>query len=285
VSGPGAPGGSGLGAGGPGGGIGPGTGGAGGGVGGGYTPNPRGPTSRVELKIAWEFPTYVEKVVDRDGRTASVHARRALSTAEAFAFISGEDRRPLLVLRECLKCNGTDDALMTRKQDNERTLLMSRWFHCIKLPPDVLEEDHPFHALFAGEMPGHLFLARWDGTERKDLNGQQSRTELWGLMESYLAAAYEDRVDSSLKPLLALLDRFDRIDEDLVSVKDQIDELIEKGQAESNKLRKLQDKLTDLEEAKTRAKTEAVRLSDLKLKQQESQKSAGVPAAAGPPKG
>lgn len=209
-------------------------------------------------------------------KTSAVQARKALRLAEAFAAIAGEDRRPLLVLRECFQCNGTDDALMTRKEDNERTLLMSRWFHCVKLPPDVLEEDHPFHALFAGEKPGHLFFARRDGTLRKDLSGQQSRTELWALMETYLAADYERRVDASLKPLLALLDRFDRLDADIAAAKDQLDELIEKGQAGAGKFRKVQEKLADLEAAKTRARAEAVKLSELKLREP-------APAAAGDP--
>lgn len=251
------------------------------GGGGAYTPNPRGPTSRVELKIGWDFPTYEEKVAKDDGRTVAKRARRALSAEEAFAYIAGKDRRPLLILRECLKCNGTDDALMTRKQDNERTLLMSRWFHCVKLPPDVLAEDHPFHALFAGEKPGHLFFARQDGSGRKDLTGQQSRAELWDLMGSYLASEYEKKIDTSLKELLALLDRFDRVDANLAAVKDQMDDLIEKGLSSSAKMGKLQDKLAALEAAKTKARAEAVELSEVKLKEQAATKSAEVPAAAG----
>jgi hypothetical protein len=249
-----------------------------------YTPNPRGPTSRVELKIDWECPTYEEKVAPDSGKTVAKRARHALKMEEAFAHLAGGDRRPMLVLRECLKCNGTDDALMTRKQDNERTLLMSRWFHCIKLPPDVLAEDHPFHALFAGEKPGHLFFARWDGSERKDLTGTQSRAELWGLMETYLASEYAEKFDVSLKELIALLDRFDRIDDELATVKDQMDDLIEKGQATSGKMGKLQEKLASLEAAKTKARTDAVELSEMKLKAQE-RKAADVPAAAGAGKG
>lgn len=254
-------------------------------AGGAYTPNPRGPTSRVELKIEWEFPTYEEKVTAEDGKTVAKRARRALDAAEAFTYLAGKDHRPLLILRECLKCNGTDDALMTRKQDNERTLLMSRWFHCIKLPPDVLAEDHPFHSLFAGEKPGHLFFARWDGSGRKDLSGQQSRAELWDLMQSYLATDYEKGIDASLKELLVLLDRFDRLDTDLTAVKDQMDDLIEKGQASSSKMGKLQQKLADLEAAKTKARAEAVRLSEVKLKQQQTPKSAAVEVPPGSGKG
>ena len=196
-----------------------------------------------------------------------------MSSAEAFAYLAGEDRRPLLVLRECLKCNGTDNALMTRNEDNERTLLMSRWFHCIKLPPDVLAEDHPFHVLFAQEKPGHLFFARWDGTKRRDLTGQQSRTELWSLMESYLAAEYAARAEVSLKALLGLLDRFDRVDADMLQTQNEMDDLVEKGQGDSSKQRKLESKLAELEQEKTRARGEAARLFDLKLKQMDAKRT------------
>lgn len=261
---------------------GPGSGGVGGGgAGGGYVTNPRGPTSRYELKIDWKFPTYVEKVESQDGRTTAVQARRALSAEEAFKYLSGDDRRPLLVLRECLQCNGTDDALMTRNADNERTLLMSRWFHCVKLPPDVLAEDHPFHVLFGDEKPGHLFFARWDGTGRKDLTGQQSRTELWGLMESYLAQDYDKGVDGSLKALLAMLDRFDRLDADLASTREELDDLIEAGDGGSRKARKLQERLAELESGKARARADAHKLSELKLKQSTKAQSAQAPAPAG----
>jgi hypothetical protein len=260
-------------------GLGPSTGGPGGG---GYTTVPRGPTSRYELRIAWRFPTFVEKAVAEDGRTAAVQSRRALGADEAFTFLAGEDRRPLLVLRECLKCNGTDDALMNRQEDNERTLVMSRWFHCIKLPPDVLAEDHPFHALFAQEKPGHLFLAHWDGSGRKDLTGQQSRTELWALMESFLAADYERGIDASLDSLLDLLDQFDRVDGEIDAAKDRIDELIEKGDGDSAKARKLKDRLAQLEVQKTKARAEAVRLSDRKLKPERPAKAAPARPAGTP---
>ena len=230
-----------------------------------YTPVPRGPTSREELKLAWEFPTYVAAAPEA-GPTVATRERHALTVADAFTYLAGEDKRPLLVLRECLKCNGTDDALLNRSEDNERTLVMSRWFHCIKLPPDVLAEDHPFHALFADEKPGHLFFARWDGTGRKDLTGQQSRTELWSLMESYLVSEYERGIDASLDSLLDLLDRFDRIDAEIGVTKDRIDDLLEEGQAASSKMRKLKDKLADLEQDKAKAREDAKRLSERKLK-------------------
>jgi hypothetical protein len=246
-----------------------------------YVTTPRGPTSRFELKLAWDYPTYTQKKAEVDGRTTAVQARRALSAEEAFAAIAGEDRRPLLVLRECLKCNGTDDALMTRKEDNERTMLMSRWFHCVKLPPDVLEDDHPFHVLFADAKPGHLFIAQPSGAGRTDLTGQQSRTELWKLMESALEVAYESDPDAALERLLDQLDRFDKLDSELVGVKDRLDRLIENGDGDSSKAKKLHKELADLEAAKAKARADAIQISELKFR--EENRKAGKTASASSP--
>ena len=233
---------------------------------GAYTTIPRGPTSREELKIAWQYPTYVEKSSAAQGETRALQVRHALTPTQAFAFLAGDDRRPLLVLRECLRCNGTDDALMNRDEDNERTLLMSRWFHCVKLPPDVLSEDQPFHALFAGENPGHLFVAHWDGSGRKDLSGQQSRSELWALLGAFLDAEYEKSCDGALKGLRAVLDHLDKTDSELDLVQERIDALIEKGQADSAKARQLRAEQAELESARAEARAAALKLSDCKLR-------------------
>jgi hypothetical protein len=231
-----------------------------------YTPNPRGPTSIAELAIDWEYPVHRAKVDGPADRTQSRAARRALSAEAAHAEIAGTDRRPLLVLRECLSCNGTDDALLTRAADNERTMLMSRWFHCIKLPPDVTAEDHPFHALFAGEKPGHLFVARWDGSGRVDLDGQQSRAELWKLMEGLLACEYEGKATEALRRLFHVLDDFDAIDAEIRAVKGEIDEVLEDSSASPSKLEKLRGKLAGLDREKAEATARALELSELKLK-------------------
>ena len=205
-----------------------------------YT-TPRGPTSVATLEMDWKLPVYRGKS-NKGKNSFSVQARRALPVGEAVAYIAGDDPRPLLVLRECLTCTGTDDALLTRGADNEKTFLMSRWFHCVKLPPDVLEENHPFHNLFPGKKPGHLFVAEPNGKLRLDLNGEQSRTELWGVMNKLLAARYEKKPgpEKSMKALLKILDQFDVIDDKITEVRRKIDKAIEKDGMRSRKLKKLE---------------------------------------------
>lgn len=249
-----------------------------------YMAQPRGPTSQVELAITWEYPVFGAETEEGAG-TRSVRQRAALEGPEAFAAIAGDDPRPLLVLRECLYCTGTDDALLTRQADNEKTMLLSRWFHCVKLPPDVLDEDHPFRNLFhaarstngadgadaaedeAGSSGNaHLFVARSDGSGRIDLDGAQSRTELWAAMGELLSSEYAKKTDRALKELLRLLDKYDVLDERIAKLEDELDQRIEEDGPSSRKVKK-----TEKELAKARAEREALRekaakVSELRLK-------------------
>jgi len=208
---------------------------------------------------------FTPEAKDTGDGSASIEARRALPVEEAFAILTGGDRRPLLVLRECLTCTGTDDALLTRQTDNEKTMLYSRWFHCVKLPPDVLEADHPFHALFGGDDPGHLFVSRWNGTDRRDLNGQQSRTELWDVLEERLAHDYRSKPDKPLKELFRILDGYDLVDTRIAELESRMDEAIEEEGPDSSKAARLRKELIDLRAELSDLREKAVRVSDLKL--------------------
>ena len=105
-------------------------------------------SSKRLLELRWQYPTWTPEQKAGVGTVAEA-ARRALDHAEAFAAVRGDDQRPLLVLRECSACKGTENALLSRRLDNERTLLLARWFRCVKLSEGVMLEDHPIHNLFA----------------------------------------------------------------------------------------------------------------------------------------
>jgi len=141
-------------------------------------------------------------------------------------------------VRECETCRGTDDAFLSREFDNEKTILLGRWFHAVKLAPEVLEETHVFHELFTDRKPPHLFVATADGTLRVDLSGQQSQKELWRAMlkilhelDRYdnLVAAAEERLineaaakgpdDASVK----------KLDEELQALRAEREEALERG--------------------------------------------------------
>ena len=89
-------------------------------------------------------------------RTAVKQIEHALPLKPgACELVTDGDKRPVLILRECDKCKGTDHALLSRTLDNEQTVLLAHWFRCVKLPPNVLlTSDHPFYNLFKREERG-----------------------------------------------------------------------------------------------------------------------------------
>ena len=153
-------------------------------------------------------------------------------------------------------------------------MLMSRWFRCVKLPPDVLEPDHPFHALFAGKDPAHLFIADADGSGRENLEGDQARVELWRLMEARLAATYEDKPKPALKSLAKVLDKLDRLDEDIARMQADLDEAAEKSGPGSSRFKKVKKKLTALNGERNELRAEAVQASRLALREERRRRKA-----------
>jgi len=218
------------------------------------------------LDIDWTYPSYTPVAKKSSGNTVSVEAKHALPLDQVYAILSADDPRPLLVLRECLTCTGTDDALLSKTGDNEKTMLMSQWFHCVKVPPAVLEENHAFHALFADKDPSHLFVAQPDGSGRMNLNGQQSRTELWGVMEELLNVEYSQKYEPALKQLLGILDQFDGVDDRIAEVEGRLNDAIEDDGPDSRKVKKLQKELTALRAEKADLRSRAVDAAKLPLK-------------------
>jgi len=173
---------------------------------------PRGVSSQALLKMDWEYPVYQAPDEARGTGTAPVAMRRALSRDEALRFIAGNDPRPLLVLRECQVCNKTDDALLKGGPDNDRTLVLSRWFHCVKLPVDVIDPSHPFNALFPNNDSEHLFVALATGDSKVALESEGSRTDLWAGMGQVLELAYDKNPAGSYADVLKRIDKLDLLD-------------------------------------------------------------------------
>jgi hypothetical protein len=194
--------------------------------------------------MKWDYPVYAPEAKASANGTVSRPMRKALSREEAIAFIAGDDPRPLLVLRECAVCNGTDEALLKGGADNERTYLLSAWFHCVKLPVDVMEKDHPFHALFVQKKaPEHLFICSIDGANHDPLESQTSRTKLWKSMYALLKLEYKKKADGSIKKLTGLLDKLDAADARLAELLSRRDQILEEDGPDSKKLPKLAKKI------------------------------------------
>jgi hypothetical protein len=232
-------------------------------------PTEHGKTAKTMLKMKWNYPVHqlvnLAATAENSG-TVSKAVRRALDKQVAFYEVAGEDRRPLLVLRECRLCNGTDDALLSRGGGNERILIMTRWFNCVKLPIEVLEDDHPFAKLFPEDHPPHLFLARWDGSEPLALRGDMSRTELTGHMYAMLKSEYKKPAERVVKDIEKIISQYDVIDEKIARLEIGVDAEIEKNGPESRKLKKLIAQLKDAEKEMADNKKKEAKLSVLGLK-------------------
>lgn len=228
----------------------------------------------------WDFPVYVapeEKALEEsDAETVAAWQRRALPREQALAWIAGDDPRPLLVLRECKWCNGTDWALLSSSQDNEKTLLLAQWFHCVKLPNDVLEPDHPFTRLFPEGQPPHLFVCSRDGSNYVPLQGDQSRTELWQAMESVLKKEYRKNPSRAVQDYLKLLAEFDTIDSMIDWRQEQLDEVIERDGPDSRKARKIRKQLEELGRRREKALAKEKELRDLGLRRPLPKATAGA---------
>lgn len=235
----------------------------------------RGQSAKGLLKLAWDYPTY-QSLKAGSGSVAR-EMRQALSAEEAFRYIAGNDPRPLLVLRECLVCNGTDDALLSKGTDNEKTFLMSTWFHCVKLPVDVLEKTHPFYEVFEHENAEHLFVALPDGSGKIKLESQTSRTELWDSMETILAATYKKDTQPVVKLVAKQLDRMDLLDTKLLDLRAKRNAILENDGARSPKLEKIDAEIVEATAEINALKDDIAKATKLELKSPEPMK-AGVNA-------
>ncbi len=229
------------------------------------TERSRGQSAKALLKIAWDYPTYKAEEKATSGTTARP-MRRALSTETVFQTLAGNDPRPLLVLRECEVCNGTDDALLSTGGSNERTFLMSGWFHCVKVPVDVLQPNHPYYEVFGHDDPEHLFVALADGSMKLKLESQTSRTELWDAMGQVLSEAYKTDAQSALKLVAKSLDHMDVLDEKLLDLRSKRNELLETESAGSPKLQKIDLQIAEVEREMAATKASIAETSKLELK-------------------
>ncbi len=216
------------------------------------TTRPHGPTTRTLLQIQWDYPVYAGGPATRADGTPQSARSGPLPLEEALRYITRDDPRPLLVVRECPRCNRTDRALLTPGVDNEKTILLSRWFHCVKLAMDVSQPDHPLHALFPRADAEHLFVSAADGSGRTPLEAVTSRTDLWAAMSATLARAYAADPTPAYKQLAALIDGFDLTDQKLIALQERKSRVMESEHFDPAELRKLEDEIESLRTGMTR---------------------------------
>jgi len=234
-----------------------------------------GQTAKETMKLEWDYPIFGSKKLKISSpipgdKTVAARAERALIRVIAFIDVSKGDLRPLLVLRECKLCNGTDDALLSSYESNEDILMMAKWFHCVKLPPTVLDETHPYHNLFNEKHPPHLFVSKWDGTAHIPLEGDLSRGELTDNLYTMLGMTYDGKAKPRVKKLKKLLYLYDMLDEKIQRLEITIDDELEKRGPKSKKIAKYRNQLNKALKEMASLKADEEKLYELKLKNPKS---------------
>lgn len=198
------------------------------------------------------------------GDPRKTSAVSALPLEQALKILWENDERPLLVLRECSFCQDTDQAVLSRSLSNDRTLLLTKWFRIVRLPPHVTEPSHAFHNVFAGYpfkgMP-HFYLLAHPFAQPVEFTGQQTQSSLWKGMYTVLEERYGKDPAKAVKEWLSLLDQFDRLDSLLRTTQQELDETRAKDGPESDKAKGLQKRLAEArkEHDETLAREERVR--------------------------
>jgi hypothetical protein len=224
----------------------------------------RGATSKDRLKIDWTHPVAHE----RTGEHTS--AAGALEFTEALRVIwePGDDR-PLLVLRECNLCAGSDDALLNRAASNDNVVLLTKWFRTVRLPPNVMQSNHPFHNVFARldakDGTPHFFLLADPTAEPVFFDGKQTQAELLKGIYSVLGQRYAKDPRKAVKNWLHLLDTFDALDARRMQLQEQLAEERATAGPDSERAKKFQAALDGVEVERHAALAREQEIRDLGL--------------------
>jgi hypothetical protein len=228
---------------------------------------PRGPTVTELLALRWDLAVApVDTAAPKQSGTHVKEARKALSRDEALRAIAGTDPRPMLVLRECARCNKTDDALLQPGVDNEKVMFLARWFHCVRLPIDVVKPDHPFHALFPGDDSEHLFVTTVDGSKKHALESDTSRTQLCAAMTEVLAASYTKDPEPLFKDIHVYGDKLDALDNEARDLAAARAKLMEARIPDKKKLVKLDGEIARVQKLIQDQKSAIEKASKIPLK-------------------
>jgi len=214
--------------------------------------------------MEWDHPVPPPKDMSRTAANAT------LSRADAIkAMWDADDGRPLLVLRECKLCEGSDGALLSRSIKNDKTLLLTKWFRTVKLPAHVSHNSHPFYNVFAGynfgkTMP-HFFLLAHKDAKPVAFSGMQTQSQLWKAMFKVLDQRYAKSAKRAVKKWLLLLDRYDTINQRQTDYQEQLFAVRATDGPRSSKAKKISAKLADLNKELAAIQAAERKVRDLRL--------------------
>lgn len=220
-------------------------------------------TTFGELRLDWDYPTLVG---DTGGPTVAPKVFAALPLDEAFALAAGDDPRPLLLLRECPTCQGSEKALIDVKNTNEKTLLFARWFHCVRVEDSVRHETHPFHNVFKENAWPHLILCERDGGTLNRLDGKRPQSVLWAGMRAVLKQTYTKDPDAAVRDLYKVLAQYDHLDSMEAEISARLQSVLEKEPKDSPRAVELEGERTAIVAKRDELKKTQAELMDLGLK-------------------
>ena len=192
--------------------------------------------------------------------------QKELPVKEALHILSDNDERPLLIQRDCAGCERDDHDLVLRELENERTILMGRWFHAVRVDDDVLAEKHPFHGLFEGKTPPHLVAATLDGATVSAVAARANSEQVGKTLAGVLRKAYRKDPASAVKSLVMLLDDFDRVDRRLKELDEQLGAARREKGVDSREVADLEAKRKEIDAERAALLEKGKQLDDLGLK-------------------
>ena len=209
----------------------------------------RGKTSTSRLNADWQAPI--------------LSAEKKLELQEALKELRGEDPRPLLLLRDCDGCKNKEGDLLKRTLLDERLLLATGWFHCVRFSHDVVNPEHPFSVIFEHERHPHIAMASWDMKTFVQVP-RAGQKDVWKSMKRVIGKDYKKSPESAMKGLMKVLVEYDAIDDREEALKTQISTKKERGKTARVKI--LEKELATLAEEREELIEEEETLKDLGFK-------------------
>ena len=243
-------------------------------------------TSKEILELDWHYPvahTFKDKS-NTGEQTTVAFVEKAFARKEAFYKLAEGNKKPLLVMRECVSCKGTDHALFSRRLNNEKTMLLCQWFYCVKLPPRVLEKNHPFRNVFAKENPPHLFISMADGSDITEFDGRQTQSRLQKAMVKLLQKTYEKKPLVAVSAMLRLLSECDKHDAMVDELQARLNKEMLRTPIRKDSIAKVKAKLATTKKQRARALKLAKAVCDLKLRIAKEPAKKAAPGKAAPGK-
>ncbi len=186
------------------------------------------------------------------------------SRATAIEGLAAGDPRPLLIYLQGHKSDAKVTGLLNAALTSERFQLASKWFHCVQVSSDVLNEGHAYHALFRGKHPARLVLASRDGKKIVPFLGTAQKRVNWSGIAGVLRKDYKKDPTSAVKAIERLLLKFDALDNRRTELQAQLARAAKSNQRD--RIKSIQKKIVANENDRTEVFAEKTRLEDLGLR-------------------